>query len=353
MARDYYEILGLKKGATDKDIKKAYRKKAMEHHPDKGGDEKVFKEITEANEILSDKQKKATYDRYGHTKQRPQQQGGGFGAGMSMEDLMNQFNFGGGTGGHPFGRQRERRGQDILFNMKVTLEDLFNGTTKKFKYNRTSACSSCNGAGGTEEQSCNNCGGKGFNIRQTETPMGIMNAQTVCQSCGGEGKVMKNVCAPCGGGGVENREEVVSVDIPRGISEQEQLQYNGMGNAVKGGIPGSLIIKITIASHKNFVKNGSDLIYNLNLDYPQLVLGDKVEVPTIDGGKIRVLIPKYSKLGDKLRITDKGLYSTRNNLRGSMIIILGIKMPTLIEGEELELIEKLKKIKEGVDTKVD
>lgn len=354
MARDYYEVLGLKKGATDKEIKKAYRKLVMKHHPDKGGDEKVFKEISEANEVLSDKSKRESYDRYGHTNQRAAQQGGGFGGGfgggMTMEDLMNEFGFGGGPFG---GRPREKRGQDIVFNMRITLEDSFNGVTKKFKYKRTSACGSCNGAGGTDEQTCSACRGSGSVMQQRQTPMGVMNAQIPCHTCAGEGKTMKNVCSPCGGKGVKHDDEIVSVDIPRGLSEQETLQYAGMGNAIRGGVPGSLLIKVSIQNHKDFVKAGTDLIHNLNLNYSQLVIGDKVEVPTIDGGKIRVVIPKYSKLGDKLRITDKGLYNTRNEFRGSMIIILGIEMPTLIEGEELELIEKLKKLKEGVDTKSD
>ena len=144
----------------------------------------------------------------------------------------------------------------------------------------------------------------------------------------------------------------MSVDIPRGLSEQESLKYAGMGNAIKGGLPGSLLIKIAFQSHDDFVKDGNDLKYYLKLTYPQLVLGDKVEVPTIDGNKVRVTIPKYSNIGDNLRLTEKGLYNTRTPNRGSMIIILGIEMPSIIEGEELELVEKLKKIHKGVDAKI-
>ena len=170
MARDYYEILGLSRGATDKEIKKAYRKLAMEHHPDKGGDEKLFKEISEANDILSDKNKKDNYDRYGHTNQR--QRNGG----VNMEDIMNNFNFG-GMGGNPFGGRREKRGQDIVVNMNITIEEVFNGVSKKFKYRRNSACVSCNGAGGTDKQTCGTCDGRGFIIRQQMTPMGSFQTQ--------------------------------------------------------------------------------------------------------------------------------------------------------------------------------
>ena len=352
MARDYYEILGLTKSATDKEIKKAYRKLAMKHHPDKGGDEKLFKEVSEANEILSNKEKKDNYDRYGHAGQR-QTQGGGFGGGMSMEDLMNDINFGGGMGGNPFGRQREKRGQDILFNIRITLEDVFNGTTKKLKYNRKAACSGCNGAGGTNEETCSSCSGNGFVIQQTRTPMGIMNSQITCHTCHGEGKKMKDTCNTCYGKGVDNKEEIININIPKGISEQESLQYAGMGNAIKRGTPGSLVIKATITSHKDFTRNGNDLKHHLKLSYSQLVIGSKVEVPTIEGGKIRVKIPEYSKVGDNLRINEKGLNNLRNNSRGAMIIILDIEMPTNIEGEELELVKKLKKLHEGVETKVD
>lgn len=347
MARDYYEILGLTKGATDKEIKKAYRKLAMEHHPDKGGNEKLFKEISEANEVLSDKTKKDNYDKYGHTNQRPRH------GGVNMEDIMKDFNFGGGMGRNPFEGPREKRGQDILFNMKITLEEVFNGSTKKFKYRRKAACVSCNGAGGTDKQVCRACEGKGFNIIQQMTPMGNFQVQQACPTCQGEGRVVKNVCNSCRGLGVDDKEEFITVNIPKGITEQETIQYSGMGNAIKEGIPGSLLIKINIAPHKHFVISGNDLKYQLKLSYSQLILGDKVEVPTIDGGNIRVTIPEYSKIGDNLRITSKGLNNVRNNFRGSMIIILDIEMPTNIEGEELELIKKLKKIQEGVDSKVD
>lgn len=351
MARDYYEVLGLKKGATDSEIKKAYRKLVMKHHPDKGGDEEKFKEIAEAYETLSNVEKKANYDIYGHAGRNMhhgRHPGGGFSGGMTMEDLMNEFGFGAG-----FNRQREKRGHDISFNIKITLEDVFNGANKKFKYNRKAACTTCNGEGGSGKTTCHGCGGRGFQVRQVRTPMGIMNTQTQCQVCLGEGEVLTDTCGTCNGRGVDTKEEMVSVEIPRGITEQNTLQYAGMGNAIKGGMPGSLFIKISLLSHEHFVRDGNDLKYNLKLTYPQLVLGDKVEIPTIEGNKIRVTVPKYSNIGDNLRISEKGLYLMNTENRGSMIIILDIKMPTNIEGEELKLVEGLKKIQEGVAPNID
>lgn len=348
MARDYYEILGLQKGASESEIKKAYRKLAMKHHPDKGGDEEKFKEIAEAYETLSDSEKKANYDRFGHAGPNMNRGGNPFSGGMTMEDLMNEFGFGGGG----FNRRREKRGRDIGINVRLTLEEVFEGVTKKFKYNRTAACESCNGEGGRDKETCPGCHGRGFTVRQTHTPMGVMNAQTTCHLCNGEGHVVKDICGTCNGVGVGHKEEIVTIEIPKGISENETLQYAGMGNAVKGGHPGSLNVKVVIASHKDFVRNGNDLKYTLKLTYPQLVLGDKVEVPTIEGTKIRIDVPKYSKIGDNLRISGKGLTRVNDNNRGNMIIILDIEMPTNIEGEELELIEKLKNLEKKVDTNI-
>ena len=337
MAKDYYEILEVEKTASESEIKKSYRKLSKKHHPDVGGNEDKFKEIAEAYETLSDTQKKTNYDRYGHAGKN---MGGGnpFDNGFNMSDFMNNFNGGQGRG-------RQKRGSDISFNIKITLEEVFNGITKKFKYNRTSACKDCNGEGGTDKEVCGTCNGRGFNIVQQVTPMGNFQAQQICSRCQGEGRVVKNVCKTCNGAGVSYKEETVSVELPRGISENERLKYTGMGNAVKGGIPGSLIIKVSLLKHNNFEINGNDLKYNLKLSYPQLILGDKVKVPTIEGGEIMVDIPKYSIPGDNLRINKKGLYKLNTDIRGNMIIVLDIEIPNNIEGEELELIKKLKKLK--------
>jgi len=340
MTKDYYQILEVEKSASESEIKKSYRKLSKKHHPDVGGNEDNFKEIAEAYETLSDTEKKSNYDRYGHAGKN-MSNGNPFGGnpfdnGFNMNDFTNNFN----------GGQRQKRGSDISFNIKITLEEVFNGVSKKFKYNRTSACKSCNGEGGSDKQICGTCNGRGFNVVQQMTPMGNFQSQQTCSHCQGEGRVVKNVCKTCNGAGVSYKEETVNVELPRGISENERLQYAGMGNAVKGGIPGSLIIKISILKHNYFEINGNDLKYNLKLSYPQLILGDKVKVPTIDGGKIMVDIPKYSNPGDNLRINKKGLYKLNTDIRGNMIIVLDIEIPKNIEDEELELIKKLKKIKD-------
>ena len=340
MTKDYYQILEIEKTASESEIKKSYRKLSKKHHPDVGGNEDKFKEIAEAYETLSNSDKKSNYDRYGHAGKN---MGGGnpFDNGFNMSDFMNNFNGGQGRG-------RQKKGTDISFNIKITLEEVFNGITKKFKYNRTSACKTCNSEGGTDKEICGTCNGRGFNIVQQVTPMGNFQAQQICSRCQGEGRVVKNVCKTCNGAGVNYKEETVNVELPRGISENERLKYVGMGNAVKGGIPGSLIINISVLKHNNFELNGNDLKYNLKLSYPQLILGDKVKVPTIDGGEIMVDIPKYSNPGDNLRINKKGLFKLNTDIRGNMIIVLDIEIPNNIEGEELELIEKLKKLKDKV-----
>ena len=337
MAKDYYQVLEVEKSASESEIKKSYRKLSKKHHPDVGGNEDKFKEIAEAYETLSDSEKKSNYDRYGHAGKN---MGGGnpFSNGFNMSDFMNNFNGGQGMG-------RQKIGSDISFNIKITLEEVFNGVSKKFKYNRTSACKTCNGEGGTEKQVCDTCNGRGFNVVQQMTPMGNFQAQQTCSRCQGEGRVVKNICKTCNGAGVSYKEETVNVELPRGISENERLKYTGMGNAIKGGIPGSLIIKISILKHNNFEINSNDLKYNLKLSDSQLILGDKVKVPTIEGGEIMVDIPKYSNPGDNLRINKKGLYKLNTDIRGNMIIVLDIKIPNKIEGEELELIKKLKKLK--------
>lgn len=339
MPKDYYEILEIDKNASDSEIKKSYRKLSKKHHPDVGGSEDKFKEIAEAYEILSDSEKKSNYDRYGHAGNKMHMGGNPFEGGFNMNDFMNNFH--GGV-------RRQKRGSDISFNIKITLKDVFHGVTKKFKYKRTSACDNCNGEGGTDKQVCDSCNGRGFNVVLQTTPMGNFRAQQKCQRCQGDGRVIKNICKTCNGNGVSYKEETVSVELPRGISENETLQYTGMGNAIKGGLPGSLFIRVSIINHNDFERSGNDLKYNLKLNYSQLVLGDKVKVPTIDGSDIMIDIPKYSDVGDNLRVAKKGLYKMNSDERGNMIIILDIDIPKNIEGEELELIEKLKKLKKGV-----
>lgn len=340
--KDYYDILGINKGSNESDIKKAYRKLAKEKHPDVGGNENEFKEIAEAYEVLSNPDKKRDYDMYGH-RGKPMNQGFG---GMNMDDLFRDFGFGGNFSQN--NRTRPRFGQDLRINIPVTLEDAFNGITKTIKYNRNGACTSCNSSGGHDITTCPTCQGQGSVVQHIRTPMGIMQNIETCGVCQGLGTTYAVQCNVCQGHGVQRGEQEISIDIPAGIYDGAMLQYNGMGNAIKNGSAGKLIISITEIAHKSYVRNGDDLKYNLKLAYPKLVLGDKVEIPTIDGSVIKISIPEYSKSGDNLRINGKGMKHLQTNDRGDMYIVLDVDFPKKISEEERELLDKLKNIEETV-----
>lgn len=340
--KDYYEVLGISKGSSDSDIKKAYRKQSKKHHPDVGGDEELFKEINEAYSVLSDPEKKNNYDRYGHEGN----QNNGFGN-MNMEDLFRNFGFGGGFG--QYHHQRVKVGQDLRINIALTLEEILNGVNKTFKYNRNSACTTCNSAGGHNKTTCSVCQGQGSIVQHIRTPMGIMQNIEQCHHCNGDGYTYANTCNTCQGQGIQRSEQEISVDIPAGVIDGTALNYHGMGNAIRGGNSGKLIINITELSHKDYVRNGNDLKYNIKLTYPQLVLGDKVEIPTIDGTTIKIHIPEYSKIGDNLRINGKGMKILNSNGRGDMYISLDVEFPKKISNEEKELLNNLKNINEMVD----
>lgn len=338
MSKDYYKILGVQKNASEGEIKKAYRKLSKEYHPDVNPDgEDKFKEIAEAYDTLGDKEKRANYDRYGSAGPR-----GGRNPfqGQSMEDIMREFGFGGG--GNPFGRQQQRRGHDLVLNVRITLEEVHNGVVKKFKYRRNAPCSTCNTEGGTGSKTCTTCNGSGSVMHIHNTPMGQMRQVVDCHVCDATGVIYDNTCGTCHGAGVKNQEETLEVKIPKGVRDGDAMQYRSMGHAVKRGVTGNVIVKIFVNKHDDFVRSGDDLRYTLKLKYHQLVLGDKVEVPTIEGGIIRVTVPAYSNVGDNLRIVNKGLTKMNTNTRGDMIIILDIDMPKILEDEEKELLIKMK-----------
>ena len=338
--KDYYDILGVNKSSNESEIKKAYRKLAKEKHPDVGGDENEFKEIAEAYEVLSNPDKKSDYDTYGH-KGKPA--GGGYS--QNMDDLFRDFGFGGNFSQN---RSRPMFGQDLRINIPLTLEEILNGTNKIIRYNRNGACTSCNGAGGHDISTCPTCHGQGSVVKHIRTPMGIMQSVETCPSCYGQGTTYAVECNVCQGNGVQRGEQEVSIDIPAGILDGNMLQYHGMGNAIKNGSAGKLIVNITEVAHKSYVRNGNDLKYSLKLKYPQLVLGDKVEIPTIDGTTIKINVPEHSKSGDNLRINNKGMKQMNTNARGDMYIVLDVDFPKKISEEERELLNKLKNIEETV-----
>lgn len=322
--RDYYEVLGVSKNASADEIKKAYRKLAKEHHPDKGGDETLFKEISEAYEVLSDNDKKAKYDRFGH----PDDNRG------SYDDMHSGFN-------DMFGQffrqrqqqQRERVGENMTLTVKLTLEEIFEGVKKKYNYTRNVSCSSCSGHGGTEPQECATCNGSGQISQVTRTPFGFMEQITDCHVCSGTGTTFKDECKKCNGSGLVKQQEVVEVDVPSGVHEGMAFVMTGKGQGIRSGREGDLIIRITEHPHETFTRVGSDLKQKLKLQYHQLVLGDKVEITTIEGGIIRIPIAEYSQVGQNLRIPFKGLRELNTDRRGDLIVTLDIDMPTKLKDD--------------------
>lgn len=365
--RDYYEVLEVSKGASADEIKKAYRKKAIQYHPDKNPDDKVaeekFKEAAEAYEILSDPDKRKRYDQFGHQGVGGGAAGGGFsGQGMSMDDIFSHFGdifgghfsggggggfggfsgFGGGGGGNA--RPRVNKGADLRVKVKVTLQDVAHGVQKKIKVKKMVACQSCNGTGaenGTSFHTCQNCGGTGSVNRVQNTMFGAMQTQGVCPNCNGSGKVIDHKCPNCTDG-VKREDEVITLNIPAGVYDGMQLSMSGKGNAAKnGGVPGDLIIVIEEIPNEELLRDENDLIYNLMLNFPIAALGGSVEVPTIDG-KARIKIAPGTQPGKVLRLKGKGLPSVNNYGTGDLLVNVTVYVPENLSDDEKKSIEKLK-----------
>lgn len=361
--RDYYEVLGVDKNASAEDIKKAYRKKAIQYHPDKNpGDkeaEEKFKEAAEAYEVLSDPQKRQRYDQFGMAGM---QGSGGFGGGgMSMEDIFTHFGdifqgagfdlgdigemFMGGRGG---GRgQRVRRGSDMRVKVHLTLEEIAKGCEKKIKVRKLVQCKDCNGSGSADGRTdtCPTCKGSGRVVRQQRGIFGMMQVQSECENCGGEGTVIRNKCTKCGGQGVLRDEEIITITIPAGVSGGMQLTVPGKGNAApRGGVNGDLLVLIEEEEHKDFIRQESDLVYNLLLDMPTAVLGGQVQIPTLSGD-VKITITPGTQPGKVLRMRGKGLPRIdqygRNYGTGDLLINVGVYIPERLNNDERKLIEKL------------
>lgn len=348
--RDYYEILEVNKTATYEEIKKAYRKKAIQFHPDKNpGDkeaEEKFKEAAEAYEILSDEQKRASYDRFGH--EAP----GGFGGhsgGFSMDDIFSQFGdiFGGHFGGFSgFGQRGSRvnRGTDLRVKVKLTLKDIANGVEKKIKVKKYVACTHCNGngaEGGTAYQNCSTCKGSGVVTRVVNTLLGQMQSQSTCPTCNGEGKVITKKCAHCNGEGIVHEEEVVTINIPAGVAEGMQLSMSGKGNAARhGGVNGDLLILVEEEPHPELFRDDNDVVYNLLLSLSTAALGGSVVVPTIDG-KVKVTIEPGTQPGKVLRLKNKGLPSVNRYGTGDLLINISVYIPEKLSDGEKETLQGL------------
>ncbi len=367
--RDYYEVLGVSKGASADEIKKAYRKMAIKYHPDKNpGDkeaEEKFKEAAEAYDVLSDADKRAKYDQFGHAM-GPQGFGGGAGGGgfysgggMSMEDIFAHFGdiFGGRMGGFSGGfggfegatgrqpRQHVNKGTDLRITVKVTLKDIMNGVDKKLKIPRLVACPHCKGTGakdGTAFRTCQRCHGTGYVSRVQQTMFGAMESESVCPECNGEGKVISEECSYCHGSGVEKKEEVVSFHIPAGVEDGMTLTMRGQGNAPRhGGVNGDLLIVIQEEKDPELIRDGDDIIYNLMLDFPTAALGGTAEVPTVEG-RARLKIAPGTQPGKVLRLRGKGLPQMNSNVKGDLLVNVMVYVPENITDAEKAAIESLK-----------
>lgn len=356
--RDYYEVLGIDKNASANDIKKAYRQKAMQYHPDKNPGNKEaedkFKEAAEAYSVLSDPDKKARYDQYGFEGVSGPEGFGGFsGQGMDINDIFSMFGdiFGGGFGGGGFGgfgggrsQQTRYRGSDLRVKVKLNLQEISEGVTKKFKLKKYVSCSHCNGSGaeGNSMENCPECKGSGRVVRTVRTPFGIMNSESVCPKCGGEGKIIKNRCSHCNGDGIVMGEEVVEVQIPAGVAEGMQLSMRGKGNAGKrNGVAGDLLIQIEEEKHPLLIRDERDLIYNLLLDIPTATLGGVVEIPTIKDN-VKLTIEPGTQPGKALRLRGKGLPALNEYGRGDIVVNVSVYIPETLSKEEKKTIENFK-----------
>jgi chaperone protein DnaJ len=357
--RDYYEILGVSKGASDEELKKAYRKLAIKYHPDKNpGDkeaEEKFKELAEAYDVLSDPQKRQRYDQFGHAGVGSSAAGGGgfSGGGMSMEDIFSRFGdlFGGGGfdfggfGGFSGGGGRHvMRGSDLRARVRLNLEEIDKGVEKKLKVKKQVACTHCHGEGTNDKdgkQTCGTCHGSGVVISAQRGIFGMVQTQSVCPTCEGSGEVITKPCSYCKGKGTQIGEEVVTFRIPAGVSEGMQLNVSGKGNAgPRGGEPGDLHIIIQEEEDPNLIRNGNDLIYNLLVSIPTAAQGGSVEVPTI-GGKARVNIAAGTQPGKVLRLRGKGLPSVNGYGRGDLLINVNVFIPKLDEKADASVLGEM------------
>ena len=353
--RDFYEILNVSKNASKEHIKKAYRQQALKYHPDKNpGDdsaEEKFKEAAEAYEVLSDDDKRARYDRFGHAGLGGAGSGGFGGQGMTIEDIFSSFGdiFGdafGGFGGFGGGRRSSRtvrKGSNLRVKVNLTLQDIANGAEKKIKVNKYVSCSSCKGTGadgGSSYSTCSTCNGNGQVTRVSNTFLGQMQTVTSCPTCGGEGKIITNKCKKCYGEGIVKEEEVVPISIPAGVAEGMQMTVSGKGNAARrGGINGDLLVLIQEEHHPELFRDGNDLLYNLHISIPQASLGAAVEIPTVES-KVKIKIEPGTQPGKILRLRNKGIPDVNGYSRGDLLVSINVWIPKNLTKEEQKLIKK-------------
>ncbi len=357
--RDFYEVLGVGRNATEAEIKKAYRQMALKYHPDKNPGnkeaEEKFKEAASAYEVLSDKEKRQKYDQFGHQGVGSSAAGNGGYGGMNMEDIFQ--NFGDIFGGHnPFesffgggqsrgGRRYVNRGSNLRIKVRLTLEEIAHGVEKKIKVNKLVACTTCQGSGAQNSssfQTCPTCHGQGQIRRVTNTILGQMQTTSTCPQCNGEGQVITAKCKTCNGSGVMHGEEVISINIPAGVGERMQLTMSGKGNAgERGGVPGDLVIAIEEIEHSYLTRDGINLLYNLHIGFSDAALGTSVDIPTLEG-KARIKIEPGTHAGKVLRLKGKGLPDINSHRRGDILVNVDVWTPQNLSPEERQILEKLR-----------
>jgi molecular chaperone DnaJ len=356
--RDFYDILGVSRNATAEEIKKAYRQKALKYHPDKNpGDESSeakFKEAAEAYEVLSNPEKKSRYDQFGHAGVGNNYGGGAnYGGGMSMDDIFSQFGdifggafggFGGGFSSSRGGGRRVNKGSNLRIKVKLSLEEILNGVEKKIKVNKYIPCKTCNGSGAKDANAfhtCQTCNGMGRVTRLTNTILGQMQTTSTCPHCSGEGQTITDKCVSCFGNGIVKDEEIISINIPAGVSEGMQLSLSGKGNAAaRGGVPGDLIVLVEETPHPKLMRDGSNLLLDHYISFPQAAIGTSIEVPTLEG-KARIKIEAGTQGGKVLRLKGKGLPSVNAYGRGDLLVNINIWTPQQISKEEKTILENL------------
>lgn len=356
--RDYYEILGVEKNASAQEIKKAYRKLALKFHPDKNPDDKAaedkFKEAAEAYEVLSNEEKKAKYDRFGHAGMGG---AGGFsGGGMNMDDIFSQFGdiFGGGgfggfsgfSGGGGSRGRRVNRGSNIRVRVKMTLKDIVNGVEKKIKVKKYVSCNICSGSGAEGGSSgfttCDTCKGAGQVNRVTNTFLGQMQTSSACPTCGGDGKIITNKCNNCHGDGIVKDDETIELKIPAGVEGGMQLSVSGKGNmGARGGVPGDLIVQIEEEEHEELKRDGNNILYDLYISLPDAILGTEITVPTVNA-KAKIKIEPGTQGGKVLRLRNKGIPEVNGYRTGDQLVNVNVWTPQNLSKEEKVMVEKLR-----------
>ncbi|MCL2509109.1 MAG: molecular chaperone DnaJ [Oscillospiraceae bacterium] len=355
--RDYYEVLGVDKSASDDEIKKAYRKKAKEFHPDLNPGSKEaeakFKEANEAYEVLSDETKKARYDQLGHAGVDPNYgpggPGGGFAGGMDFDlsDILGSF-FGGGFGGFGGGRQQNpnapRRGDDLNERVNISFEEAAKGCSRVIETRRIEVCGECGGSGaqgGTSAKTCPECGGRGQVMSQQRTPFGVISTQKACPKCAGKGKIIETPCPKCRGGGRVSRQVQINVSVPAGIDDRQAINIRGEGHkGLNGGLPGDLHVAVFVRPHPFFERDGYDVWCDVTVSFAQAALGDTLMVPTLDG-KVSWTLPAGTQPGEVFMLKGKGIQNLNGRGKGNQLVRIAVDVPKKLDERQRELIREL------------